>query len=99
MRSYFKMRMLTAKMCPAPRFTFSMRDTLRSIKELTKSLASRKTSSIGRSGEFKGVWSDVDFTIYVVPFPQNLCLRPAVRCLRRNSATLYRLPHIELLHH
>jgi hypothetical protein len=98
MQSYFKMRMLMAKTCPAPRFTFSMRDTLRSIKELTKSLASRKTSSIGRSGEFKGAWSDVGFTIYLVRFLRTFA-RPAVRCLRRNSATLYRLPHIELLHH
>jgi putative ABC transport system ATP-binding protein len=31
--------------------------------------------------------------------PSDLCLRRTVRCLRRNSATLYRLPHIEVLHH
>lgn len=70
-----------AKTCPAPRFTFSMRDTLRSIKELTKSLASRKTSSIGRSGEFKGAWSDVGFTIYVVRFLRTFaCDRQYVAC-------------------
>ncbi len=50
-------------------------------EDFVKSLASRKTSSIGRSGEFKGAWSDVGFTIYVVRFLRTFaCDRQYVAC-------------------
>jgi len=69
--------------------------------------AQRDTKAINKPLTILGAEQKLFFTALVgcrfhelrSAIPQNLCLRPAVRCLRRNSATLYRLPHIELLHH